>query len=510
MHLTDLFDLSLLGRRDQPALEYSGADGRLLSLTFGEVEERASRMAHALASRGVARGDRLCVHLANRVEFIDLFLACVRLGVIFVPINVLYREREIRHIVGDAEPVAVVTSVEHGALFPPETVTWPVEELAEAMAVPGTQGARAGDRTLAEEGSAGSSRRVTPLDGDTPAAIIYTSGTTGASKGAVISHNNLAANAVNLVTCWRISSSDRYLAVLPLFHVHGLGNGIHTWLISGCLMRLVERFDQRTAAVLFTNFRPTLFFGVPTIYVRLLDLPPETAHDIGATMRLFVSGSAPLPAHVLEAFRALYGHTILERYGMTETMMNTSNPYEGDRRPGTVGFPLPGVSVKLLGEDGHPVRDGEVGELHVRGPNVFSGYWRQPDATESAFAAGYFRTGDLAVRDGDGYYSLRGRRSDVIISGGFNIYPREIEELLLEQPGVREAAVVGVPDEVRGEVPVAYVVADGELDAAGLETMCRHQLASFKVPRAFVRVDALPRTALGKVQKHLLPPWRTA
>ena len=351
---------------------------------------------------------------------------------------------------------------------------------------------------------------MTPLDGDAPAAIIYTSGTTGASKGAVLSHNNLAANAVNLVACWRISSHDRYLAVLPLFHVHGLGNGIHSWLISGCLMRLVERFDHRTAAALFTDFRPTLFFGVPTIYVRLLDLPPETARAVGALMRLFVSGSAPLPVQVLEAFRARYGHTILERYGMTETMMNTSNPYEGERRPGTVGLPLPGVSVRLLGDDGRPVADGEVGELHLRGPNVFAGYWRRPDATEPAFTDGYFRSGDLAVRDADGYYTLRGRKSDVIISGGFNIYPREIEELLLEQPGVREVAIVGAPDDVRGEVPVAYVVSDGELNAAGLEALCRRQLASFKVPRAFVRVDALPRTALGKVQKHLMPRWHAA
>ena len=451
MHLTDLFDLSLLGRRDEAALEYASADGGLLTLTFGDVEARASRMAHELAARGLARGDRLGVYLANRVEFIDLFLACARLGVIFVPINILYREREIRHIVGDAEPAAVVAAPAHAALFPPAPAVWSVDELAEQAA------------------SRPPTRLAVPLDGDAPAAIIYTSGTTGASKGAVLTHNNFAANAVNLVACWRITSADRYLAVLPLFHVHGLGNGLHCWLASGCRMRLEERFDHRTAAALFAEFRPTLFFGVPTVYVRLLDLPAETAREIGATMRLFVSGSAPLPAHVLEAFRERYGHTILERYGMTETLMNLSNPYAGERRPGTVGVPLPGISARILDEDGEPVADGEAGELHVRGPNVFAGYWRRPDATAAAFADGYFRTGDLAVRAPDGYYTLQGRRSDLIISGGFNVYPREVEELLLEQPGVREVVVVGVADARRGEVPVAYVVAEDGLDAAALE-----------------------------------------
>jgi malonyl-CoA/methylmalonyl-CoA synthetase len=322
----------------------------------------------------------------------------------------------------------------------------------------------------------------------------------------VLSHNNFAANAVNLVTCWRITSDDRYLAVLPLFHVHGLGNGVTSWLVSGCRMRLVERFEAHRAASLFEEFRPTLFFGVPTIYVRLLELPAAAARGIGERARLFVSGSAPLPAHVHEAFRERFGHTILERYGMSETLMLISNPYEGDRRAGTVGLPLPGVSVRLGSSDGSVPAE-ETAPVLVRGPNVFSGYWRNPDATAAAFEDGWFRTGDLAERSADGYYTLRGRASDLIISGGFNIYPREIEELLLEQAGVREAAVVGVPDERRGEVPVAYVVTDAAADVDALRARCAASLASFKAPRAFVRVDALPRNALGKVQKHLLPPW---
>jgi len=244
---------------------------------------------------------------------------------------------------------------------------------------------------------------------------------------------------------------------------------------------------------------------VPTIYVRLLDLPEEAAREIGGFMRLFVSGSAPLPAQVLEEFRARFGHTILERYGMSETFMNLSNPYIGERRPGSVGLPLPGVSVRLLNNDGQPAADGEAGELYLKGSNLFAGYWRRPEATEAAFVDGYFRTGDLAVREPDGYYTLSGRRSDLIISGGFNIYPREIEEFLLEQEEVAEAAVIGIADRARGEVPLAFVVLKNSVEPATLERRCRDKLASFKVPRDFIAVERLPRNAMGKVQKHLLP-----
>jgi len=312
------------------------------------------------------------------------------------------------------------------------------------------------------------------------------------------------------VSVWRIAEADRYLAMLPLFHVHGLGNGIHSWLISGCRMRLLERFDQRTTPAVMAEFKPTLVFGVPTVYVRLLDpsvVSDTTAKTIGDNARLFVSGSAPLPAHIHDAFRMRYGQTILERYGMSEALMIMSNPYEGERRAGAVGPPLPGVSARIVGDEGAVLADGDVGEVQIKSPHLFKEYWKRPDATAAAFHDDWFRTGDLGVRSSDGYYTLRGRRGDLIISGGFNIYPREIEELLLEDERVREAAVVGVKDDVRGEVPIAYVVADETLDFAELDATCRKQLASFKIPRAFLRVDSLPRTALGKIQKHLLPPW---
>jgi malonyl-CoA/methylmalonyl-CoA synthetase len=472
LNLRHLFDLSLVNRRDEVALEWDGVE-----YTFGAIDARSNRVANALKAGGLHQGDRVAVYLANRIELIDIYLACIKLGLIFVPINILYREREMSHILSDAEPKRLITESDLPALT--EDATRQPNAL-EALA----------------------------LEGEAAAALVYTSGTTGTSKGAILTHNNFAANAVNLTGCWQITERDRFLLALPLFHVHALGNGLHCWLTSGCRMRLLERFDQRTAAATFLDFQPTLFFGVPTMYVRLLETPFDTAREIGTRMRLFVSGSAPLPAQVLEEFRDKFGHTILERYGMTETLMNLSNPYAGERRPGSVGFPLPGVSVRIHLTDGL-----ETGELHLKGPNVFAGYWKREDATREAFVdghiGGWFKTGDIATRSADGYYTLCGRRSDLIISGGFNIYPREIEEFLGEQPEIAEAAVVGEPDRARGEIPVAYIVLQeasehASFDHASLEARCREELASFKVPRRFEVVEKLPRNALGKVQKHLL------
>ncbi len=459
MNLTHLFDLSLLGRRDTPALEFQDQ-----TFTFGELDARSNRLAQALLRRGLKSGDRVCCYLANCVEMIDLYLACVKLGVIFVPINILYRDREMQHILTDAEPSLLVTAANLAELT------------AEAAALP-------------------AERPAVTLDGDTPAGIIYTSGTTGASKGAVLTHNNFAANAITLLSSWQITAADRFLLALPLFHVHGLGNGLHCWLASGRRMRLLEALRSSKAAAAASSISARqLFFGVPTIYVRLLEIAPEAAREIGAAMRLFVSGSAPLPAQVMEDFRARFGHTILERYGMSENLMNISNPYVGERRAGSVGLPLPGVQVRLID-----------GEIYLKGPNVFAGYWRREEATRAAFVDGWFRTGDLAECSPDGYYTLSGRKSDLIISGGFNIYPREIEEFLQEQEEIAEAAVVGLPDPVRGEFPVAYIVCKCAVDGAELEARCRaRSRASFKVPRACKPVSGLPRNAMGKIQKHLL------
>ncbi|MGQ0537810.1 MAG: class I adenylate-forming enzyme family protein [Gemmatimonadaceae bacterium] len=486
MFLPDLFALSLQGSADRAALD-ADADGRLRTFTFGDLDERSNRLAAELRARGVEPGDRVALFLPNCVPFIDAFLACLKLGAVVVPVNVLYRERELGHIIADAAPRGIITTAPLASHLPGGTPCWEAGALSGAAA-----------------------QRVERLDfvrrdAGWPAAIVYTSGTTGRSKGAVLSHRNLAVNAVNLVACWQITAHDRYLAALPLFHVHGLGNGVCSWLVSGCRTRLVERFDAALARDWFAQFRPTLFFGVPTMYFRMLEWPPDECSRIGAAMRLFVCGSAPLPARVLEAFQVRFGRTILERYGMSETLMNIGNPLVGERRPGSVGLPFPGVTVRIVSDAGEAAAEGSVGELQVRGPNVFSEYWHDPEATEASFVDGWFKTGDFAERSADGYYTLRGRGGDLIISAGFNIYPREIEEVLLEVPGVKEAAVLGMADAARGEVPVAYVVSDDPYDEARLQETCSLLLASFKRPRAFVRIAALPRNALGKVQRHLLP-----
>jgi malonyl-CoA/methylmalonyl-CoA synthetase len=467
MTLPQLFAATFASRREEAALNWQGT-----TFTFGEVDLQATQMAAALHQRGLRSGNRLCVYLANSPAFISLFLAATRLGVIFVPMNILYRDRELGHILCDAQPAGVVAS--QGALPADTTNLWTLESLLAVRDAPVPS--------------------WPTLHGDTPAALVYTSGTTGLAKGAILTHNNFCVNAVNLVSAWCFTSQDRLLLALPLFHVHGLGNGLQCWLLSGCHLRLEERFQHERAAGWMLDYQPTVFFGVPTIYTRMVEWDAATAQMIGSQARLFVSGSAPLPATIFAEFQQRYGHAILERYGMSETLMNISNPYAGERRPGSIGFPLPGVSAKIV-----------EGELWLRGSNLFAGYWNRSEATAAAHVDGWFRTGDMASISEDGYFTLTGRRGDLIIAGGFNIYPREIEELLNAQPGVKEAAVAGVPDARRGESVVAWIVPEADWREEEWRAACQQHLASFKTPRAFVRMDQLPRTALGKIQKHLLP-----
>ncbi|MBI1353011.1 MAG: AMP-binding protein [Acidobacteria bacterium] len=490
MNLSTLFEASLVRRSAAPALEF-GAE----TWTFGELESGANRLARALLELGVRRGDRVAVYLKNRPELILIYLAASKAGFVFTPINILYRAGEIAHILDDAAPAALFLDKESDAYVAP---------LLDLR--PAVRKLFADDLAAWSAGQSGE-----PLEGPAPEAsdlmaLVYTSGTTGRPKGASLTQSNFSANARSLVEAWRITADDRLLLSLPLFHIHGLGNGLHTWLATGYRLRLLERFRKETIVGDFLDFRPTVFFGVPTMYERLLETPPAEAREIGGFMRLFVSGSAPLPAATLERFEALFGHRILERYGMSETMMNTSNPYDGERRAGSVGPPLPGVSIRVCcAETGREVLEGVVGEVQIQGPNVFSGYWRQAAATEEAFTEdGFFRSGDLGFLSKDGYLTLEGRGKELIISSGFNVYPREVEEFLATLPGVREAAVVGIPDPVKGEVPAAYVALEEGADLGAVQAACPEKLASFKIPKRFTRVDALPRNALGKVQKHLL------
>ncbi|HXU46401.1 MAG TPA: AMP-binding protein, partial [Thermoanaerobaculia bacterium] len=459
---------------------------------------------------GLGRGDRIAFFLGNRPELVIAYLAAIRLGAIVVPINLAYRKVELGHILADAEPRILLT----------ERELLPVMDELDAASRASVEAT-----ILAEEIGDWPADRVapcpvSPVDGSDLAFLLYTSGTTGRSKGAEMRHDNLLATITGLLVAWAWERSDVLLLSLPLFHTHGLVVGLHCALAAGATVELRRKFrPEETADDLLAGpngdrpDRPTLFFGVPTMYVRLLEALRNPALDLSPLrrMRLFCSGSAPLAPETFEAFRELTGHAILERYGMTEAGMILSNPYAGERRPGTVGTPLPGISVRLVDGEAREVPDGEEGELLVRGGNVFDGYWRAPEKTAESFLADalgrrWFKTGDLARRDPvTGAISLLGRRSELILCGGFNVYPREIEEVLLDLPGVREAAVVGRPDPERGEVPVAFLVAERDVLAPEVIAFCKERIAGFKVPRQVRCLDALPRNALGKVQKHLLP-----
>ena len=488
MNLPNLFARSLKKAADASGLEFNGD-----VFTFGRLDEESDRLAAWLLAVGVEPGDRVAVYLKNGPELVLIYLAAAKAGFVFTPINILYRRDEIAHILADAEPKVVFADPESKDI------------VASAMDGDGLQLHLTSEIAEAIASTSRPASLPAPADEDV-AALVYTSGTTGRPKGAMLTQANFAANALNLIEAWRMTADDRLLLTLPLFHVHGLGNGLHTWLALGYRLRLTERFRKETIVQELLDFRPTVFFGVPTMYERLLETPPDVAREIGGSLRLFVSGSAPLPAATHHRFEDLFGSVILERYGMSETLMNSGNPYDGERRPGSVGLPLPNIAIRICDETDAEVANGETGELQIKGPNVFSGYWRQDAATQEAFTTdGFFRSGDLGMRGDDGYITLQGRGKELIISGGFNVYPREIEEFLTKQSGVNEAAVVGVRDQLKGERPLAFIVSDAPVDTDALAAACREGLASFKNPTAFVQVEALPRNALGKVQKHLLP-----
>ena len=497
MNLIDLFRINFQTRTDEPAIHFEGR-----TVTFGELDAQSNRVAHAFARIGLQRGDRAAFYLGNCLELIFAYLANLKLGVITVPMNTQYRDVEISHIVEDAAPRIIVTDRAQSSILQSLNS---LESLPQALLVEDLSSLSASESADAVDAS---------VDAEDLATIMYTSGTTGCSKGAMITHNNLVANITGLVAAWRWSAADTLLLTLPLFHMHGLGVALHGALTTGCTTILHRTFKSETALDALLNENVTLFMGVPTMYVRLI----EQAKRAGLTrldlprMRLFVSGSAPLSVETFDEFRQLSGHTILERYGMTETAMNLSNLYAGARIPGTVGVPLPGVSARIADENGNALPEGEIGEILLRGSNVFRGYWHAPEKTAEAFVSDaeglrWFRTGDLARRDpATGYYTLLSRRHDLIISGGFNIYPREIEELLSSHPGVVEAAVVAAADAARGQVPIAYVVPRGEpsVRAEELIDYCGAHLARFKVPRAITFLDALPRNAMGKIEKNKL------
>lgn len=459
------------------------------ALTYGDVDLRAAELTGALRAADVGTGDRVVVQVDKSADAVALYLACLRAGVVYVPLNTAYTPTEVAGFLDDAGAALFVGRSGHD-----RPVGWRSETLA-------------GDRSGSLQHLAGSvepAGSIAPRGGDEPAAMLYTSGTTGRSKGAVLSCRNLVSNGRALREAWRFDADDVLLHVLPVFHVHGLFVALHCAFLAGASVRLHERFD--VAATRLDLTRSTVMMGVPTHYHRLLDDDDFGRADC-ASMRLFTSGSAPLPASEHAEFAHRTGHRIVERYGMTETMILTSNPYDGERIAGTVGHPLPGVELRIVDDQGRPVPAGERGTVEVRGDGVFLGYHRLPDRTAAAFRHdGWFVTGDVGSVDDGGRLTLHGRAGDMIISGGLNVYPKEVESVLDATHVVSESAVVGAPDDDLGESVVAFVVpaTDVEFDESVLRTACADSLARFKHPRRFVAVDELPRNAMGKVQKSVL------
>jgi len=501
---------------DATAVEATAPDGTPLHYSWRDLDRASARMANLLASLALPEGSRVAVQVEKSVEAMILYLATLRAGYVFLPLNTAYQSGEIEYFIGNAEPAVVVCT--------PANFGW-VSKIAFTA---GTQHVF----TLGEDRNGSLLERAAHQgDEHTPAArsagdlaaILYTSGTTGRSKGAMLTHGNLQSNAETLKDYWGWTATggpegrgDVLIHALPIFHVHGLFVAIHGALINGSKMVWLAKFDPK--AVLAAMPRATVFMGVPTLYVRLLAEPGLT-RDAARNMRLFIAGSAPLLIETFKEWQERTGHTILERYGMSETIMLTSNPYAADarhggqdeRRGGTVGFPLPGVGLRVVDDAGQPLPTGEIGNIQVQGPNVFAGYWRMPEKTQEEFATDahggrWFKTGDVGRVDDRGYVSIVGRSKDLIISGGYNVYPAEIEGYINEMPGVAESALVGVPHPDFGEVGVAVVTPKpgAQLDGDAIVAQLKGQLANFKIPKRCFIAAELPRNTMGKVQKNLL------
>ncbi|MEH6527100.1 MAG: malonyl-CoA synthase [Sneathiella sp.] len=480
---------------DKSAIAFEGPDVQTFS--FEQIVIRSAQMANFMTDLGAKPGDRVAVQVGKSVEAVILYLACLRAGLVYLPLNTAYKAAEIEYFVGDASPALVICD--------PSSLS-EISKISTKAGVLEVLTLNAEGRGNLTEGAANCSFDFTTVSraSDDLAAILYTSGTTGRSKGAMLTHDNLASNALSLHKTWRFDEDDVLLHALPIFHVHGLFVALHCALLNGSKIIFLTKFDALTV----TEYLPssTVFMGVPTFYVRLLSELGLTS-EICRNMRLFTAGSAPLLEETFSAFSEKTGHVILERYGMTEAGMITTNPYDGERKAGTVGFPLDN-DVRITDDDGKIVPDGEIGILEIKGPNVFKGYWQMPDKTAAEFRSdGFFITGDMTRKGDDGYYRIVGRSKDLIISGGYNVYPKEIESFIDEMPTVEESAVVGRPHVDFGEAVVAFVVPTAStsgLQASDVTAFIKEKLANFKVPKQVYIVDTLPRNTMGKVQKNAL------
>ncbi|MBS4005839.1 MAG: malonyl-CoA synthase [Afipia sp.] len=491
----NLFSRLFDGLADTSRLAIETSGGTRIS--YADLIAQAGRTANFIVSRGVKPGDRVAAQTEKSVEALVLYLATVRAGAVFLPLNTAYTLNELEYFIGDAEPSLIVCDPSKA------------EGIGKLAAKSGAkvETLDADGKGSLSDGAANASAdfATVPRAGDDLAAILYTSGTTGRSKGAMLTHDNLASNSHSLVDYWRFTQDDVLIHALPIYHTHGLFVASNVTLFARASMIFLPKLDPELIIKLMQ--RATVLMGVPTFYTRLLQSPNLTK-DSTSHMRLFISGSAPLLAETHREWSARTGHAVLERYGMTETNMNTSNPYDGDRVPGAVGFPLPGVSVRVTNpETGDELARDEIGMIEVKGPNVFKGYWRMPDKTKAEFRAdGFFITGDLGKIDPRGYVHILGRGKDLVISGGFNVYPKEVESEIDAIPGVTESAVIGVPHADFGEGVTAVVVGDKKtpLDEATVLHALDGRLAKFKMPKRVLFVDDLPRNTMGKVQKNVL------
>ncbi|MDH5518260.1 MAG: malonyl-CoA synthase [Gammaproteobacteria bacterium] len=467
------------------------------SYSYGHLAEETARLASFMTKAGIKKGDRVAVQVEKSPEVIFLYLACLRAGFVYLPLNTAYTETELSYFLDNARPSAVVCRPSSEAFFNSKKN----DDLIEVFTLEAD-----GNRGSLVDNSRATAAEFETVDSapDDLAVILYTSGTTGRPKGAMITHNNLAANGLALQQAWQWKQQDVLLHALPIFHIHGLFVACHNVLLGGSKMLFVEKFDTRTILQLLP--KSTVMMGVPTFYTRLLD-DDNFNQKVCDNVRLFISGSAPLLEQTFTEFKQRSGHTILERYGMTETGMNTSNPVDAERLPGTVGFALPGVSTRIVDENNQPLEQG-VGALQVKGDNVFKGYWGMPEKTAEEFTDdGYFMTGDMAEFNPQGYISIVGRNKDMIITGGYNVYPKEVELLLDEVSGVKESAVIGLPHKDFGEAVTAVIVVEpGQSIANDSDIIAelKKQLASYKVPKKLMIVDQLERNTMGKVQKNLL------
>jgi len=481
-------------RGDKPALVLTGKP----SISYADLERESARLARYLTDPGIKLGDRVSVQVAKSPEALYLYLACLRAGFVFHPLNTGYKETELDYFLSNAEPAIVICDELDEQLMAKLCRNNNVAHLL-------TLNADGGGSLVTNARTAAADFAVVDRKDDDLAALLYSSGTTGVPKGIMLSHLNLRSNAECLLEAWGFSSDDVLLHALPIFHVHGLFVALGCVFLSGASMHWLQDFNVDQVVDHLPNC--TVMMGVPTYYTRLLS-NDRFGQTLTNNIRLFISGSAPLLSETFDEFLDRTGQSILERYGMTETNMNTSNPLMGERRAGTVGLPLPGVDVRIVDQQGVDVSNGEIGDIQVRGDNVFKGYWRMPAKTaEDLHADGFFNTGDKGTLSEDGYVSIVGRSKDVVITGGLNVYPKEVELIIDSLEGVKESAVIGLPHNDFGEAVVAIVVFDNDTDHPDEEaiiTILKEQIARFKVPKRVMPIKQLPRNTMGKVQKNIL------